>query len=144
MRGGRASRAARFERRARVEMLPLLDVVFLVLAVFLFSVVRMVRSYAVPVELPTMASGVEERLPSVLLLSVDEEGQSYLAGEARSLDAILGEVGQRLADDPELQVLLQADRAARHGEVSALLDVVRSAGATRILLVADPTDELQR
>ena len=137
------SRAARYTERARVEMLPLLDVVFLVLAVFLLGVVRMVRSYSVPVDLPALASGVEQEVPSVLLLGVDAEGRWFLAGEELGLDAIGAAVRARMAEDPELSVLLQADREARHGDVSALLDTVRSAGGTRVLLVAEPRAEEQ-
>lgn len=138
------SRAARYSERARVELLPLLDVVFLVLAVFVLGVARMVRSYAVPVDLPALASGVQQEVPSVLLLGVDAEGRSFLAGEALELTAIGDAVRARMADDPDLKVLLQADREARHGDVSALLDAVRSAGATEVLLVAEPAPEEER
>ncbi len=114
----RRSRAESYRRRPRVELLPLLDAVFLVLAVFLLGVVRMVRSYTVPIDLPAMASGVEQSVPG---------REAFLGGRAPY--------------DPELQVLLQADRRARHGDVSALLDAVRASGATRVLLVAAPGGE---
>ena len=139
MRPARAgSRASRWDRGARVEMLPLLDVVFLLLAVFLLSVVRMVRSYAVPVDLPALATGAEEDVPAVLLLGMDAEGRVFVAGEATELGAARDRVARALEADPELKVLLQADRDARHGDVAKLLDVVREVGAGRVLLVAEP------
>jgi biopolymer transport protein ExbD len=137
----RRSRAESYRRRPRVELLPLLDAVFLVLAVFLLGVVRMVRSYTVPIDLPAMASGVEQSVPSLVLLGVDPEGRVFLGGEELSLERIEAEIGRRASDDPELPVLLQADRRARHGDVSALLDAVRASGATRVLLVAAPGGE---
>jgi len=118
-------------------MLPLLDVVFLLLAVFLLSVARMVRSYSVPIDLPTMATGVQEEVPAVLLLSIDARGRFFVAGQETDLDALRARLRSSLADDPELRVLLQADREARHGDVAELLDVVRSEGAGKVLLVAD-------
>lgn len=132
------SRAAHWERGARVEMLPLLDVVFLLLAVFLLSVVRMVRSYAVPVDLPALATGVQAEVPAVLLLGVDARGRLFAAGEETTLPDLRERLRAQLAGDPELRVLLQADREARHGDVAALLDAVREEGAGRVLLVAEP------
>ncbi|QDU68567.1 biopolymer transport protein ExbD [Planctomycetes bacterium Pla86] len=119
-------------------MLPLLDVVFLLLAVFLLSVVRMVRSYAVPVDLPAMATGVQADVPAVLLLGVDAQGRLFAAGEETTLAGLRERLRASLSADPELQVLLQADREARHGDVAELLDAVRAEGAGQVLLVAEP------
>ena len=132
------SRAAHWERGARVEMLPLLDVVFLLLAVFLLSVVRMVRSYAVPVDLPAMATGIQADVPAVLLLGVDAQGRLFAAGEETTLPQLRDRLRASLSADPELRVLLQADREARHGDVAELLDAVRAEGASKVLMVAEP------
>jgi biopolymer transport protein ExbD len=124
--------------RARLELLPLLDVVFLLLAVLVLSVSRLVRSYAVPVNLPQAATGIEEQAPTVLLLSVLADGRYALAGEVLELTELERRVAERLGADPSVQVLVQADRAAQHGAVATLLDRVRLSGGGRVLLVATP------
>jgi biopolymer transport protein ExbD len=134
------SRETRFASPVRVELLPLLDVVFLLLAVFLLTVVRMVRSYAVPVDLPSLATGSEQDTAAVLVLGIDAQGRIYLGGEALPEERWTEELRRRLAADPELQVLLQADREARHGAVAELLDAVRAAGVGRVLLLAEPRE----
>ena len=140
----RGARNTRFSRSARVEMLPLIDVLFLLLAVFLLSIARMVRSYALPVKLPQAATGVQETLPTVLLLSVDANGAYALGGEPASLAAIRHTVTQRVGDDPELQILVHGDERARYGVVSALVDAVREAGGSRVLLISKPKHAEER
>lgn len=129
-------RSTRLRRKARVEMLPLIDVLFLLLAVFLLSIARMVRSYSVPVDLPQARTGVEEQLEAVLLLSVDADGQAYVAGEALSLPEVREQVAERVAAEPDLQILLQADRGSQHGAVAEVLDAIREVGGGKVLLVS--------
>lgn len=129
-------RSTRLRRKARVEMLPLIDVLFLLLAVFLLSIARMVRSYSVPVDLPLARTGVEEQLEAVLLLSVDADGQAYVAGEALSLPKVRAQVAERVAAEPDLQILLQADRGSQHGAVAEVLDTIREVGGGKVLLVS--------
>jgi biopolymer transport protein ExbD len=135
-------RVKRARRRARVEMLPLIDVLFLLLAVFLLSIARMVRSYSIPVELPQARTGVEEQLDAVLLLSVDADGQPYVAGEAFALDEVRQQVAERVQADPSLQILLQADRGAEHGAVAEVLDAIREVGGGKVLLVSRRAEDL--
>lgn len=139
---GRRKSQNRGRRKARVEMLPLIDVLFLLLAVFLLSIARMVRSYSVPVDLPQARTGVEEQLDAVLLLSVDAQGQGYVAGEAFSLPEIRAQVADRVASEPSLQILLQADRGCQHGDVAEVLDAVREVGGGRVLLVSRRAEDL--
>lgn len=138
-----ATRRTRFDRSARVEVLPLIDVLFLLLAVFLLSIARMVRSYALPVNLPQAATGVQDSLPTVLLLSVQADGQYALAGELATLEAIRHTVSERAANDPELQILVHGDEATSYGSVAALVDAVRESGGSRVLLVSKPKPDTQ-
>lgn len=130
--------------RARIELLPLLDVIFLLLAVLLLSAARLVRSYALPVELPRAASGVSEAPRALLLLSVLEDGSYALAGEPRPLAEIERQVAERLAEDPEVGLLVQAAAGAQHRAVAGLLDRLRAVGAGRVLLLAQPERDAAR
>lgn len=131
-------RRRRTPRPLRADLLPLIDVVFLLLAVLLLSMVKMVRSYTLPVDLPTATSGEDFDAPTVLLLALDDQGRYFAGGEPIELADLGARIGDALAGDPELAVLVQADRNSRHGEVTALFDELRNAGAPRVLFVATP------
>jgi biopolymer transport protein ExbD len=122
----------------RVDLLPLIDVVFLLLAILLLAMVRMVRSWTLPIDLPGVASGEAVEAPTILLISLDASGTRFVGGEAIPRGALADRVRSSIAGDPELAVLVQADRDARHGDVTELLDELRTAGASRVMFVAAP------
>lgn len=124
-----------WDRPPRMEALPLLDVVFLLLVVFVYSIVASVRADSVPVDLPPLGSGEQATPSAALVVTVDAQGALYAGGERvapADLERILRE---RTAQDADLAVLLNADREARHGAVATALDRMRGAGVQRILLL---------
>lgn len=133
-------RRSPFDRPARVEMLPLIDVLFLLLAVFVYSMVAMVRAHAVPVDLPQLVSGETHDLSVVLVVSVEEDGTISVGGEELDLAAVEERLRERRVASPELSVVINADRDARHGTVTEIFDAVRAAGQERVLIVGRPAD----
>ncbi len=128
-------------RGPRLEMLPLIDVVFLLLVVFIYSMITMVRSYVIPVELPSLTSGETRDLPSVLVVSLEADGRLLVGGEEAALEGVKDRVATLREVNPELEVLVNADAAAPHGEVVRVFDRIRAAGQDRILIVGRPDDE---
>ena len=124
----------------RLEMLPLIDVVFLLLVVFIYSMLTMVRSYVIPVELPALGTGETRDLPSVLVVSMEEDGTLKVGGETAALDDLKDRVFALRGENPDLEVLVNADAAARHGDVVRVFDRIRAAGQDRVLIVGRPDD----
>ena len=125
----------------RVEMLPLIDVVFLLLVVFIYSMLTMVRSYVIPVELPELGTGETRDLPSVLVVSLEADGRLMVGGAEAEIDGLKETVATLRDANPELEVLVNADAAARHGDVVQIFDRIRAAGQDRVLIVGRPDDE---
>jgi len=127
-----------WDRPPRLELLPLIDVMFLLLVVFVFSVLSMVRSWVLPVELPSIATGETDAPTSVLVVSVDARGGMFVAGESVDLPEIERRIAELRGASPDLAVLVNADARARHGDVVRLLDRVRAAGQHRVWVVGEP------
>lgn len=134
-------RAGTWDRPARLEVLPLLDVVFVLVIVLLYSVVAMVRAHAVPVDLPGLATGEVPDGDSVLVVSVREDGAMLVGGDPIDGEGLVRRVRAMRAATPDLAVLLNADQDARHGAVAAALDRIRAAGQERVFLVGVPIDD---
>ncbi len=134
-------RRSAYDRPPRVELLPLIDVLFLLLAVFIYSMLAMVRAHVVPVDLPQLITGESRDLSVVLTISVEENGQVALGGEAIDLQALEGRLRSSREHTPELAVVINADRNARHGVVTEVFDRVRAAGQERVLIVGRPAGE---
>jgi biopolymer transport protein ExbD len=118
-----------------VELLPLIDVVFLLLAVFLYSMVAMVRSHVVPVTLPSLTTGETRALPAVLVVSVDREGSLSVGGEGVRPEDLEDVVRLRRDAAADLAVVVNADREATHGDVTHVFDALRAIGQERVFLV---------
>ena len=130
-------------KKARVEMLPLIDIVFLLLIFFIYAMLSMAVHHGLPVELPVSATaGVEPDLvlsvtvrnsePGAVLVFLDEEPVPLadLADRLRNK-------ADRANQGPEIGVLLFADRRVDYQELFRVLDQINRAGLSRISLQAD-------
>jgi len=131
-------RRSRFDRPARVELLPLIDVVFLLLAVFLYSMVAMVRSHVIPVSLPPLATGEASGFSTVLVISIESNGRLSVGGDEVAPDGLAPLLRELRESDTELAVLINADQNATHGAVTKVYDTLRLVGQERVFLVGQP------
>lgn len=118
---------------ARIEIVPLIDLMFLLMVSFVYAATTMTVHRALPVELPGAASAVPER-EEHLAVTVDRAGSIFLEGRAVSAEELAAAVRARVAEQPEIRISLDADRAAAYGEAVRVLDVLRRAGAERVRL----------
>lgn len=70
---------------ARLEMMPLLDVIFLLLTFFIYSLVVMVRVQILPVSLPTIESGEAALTQHIVGITIDKDGQYFVNQEEVAL-----------------------------------------------------------
>lgn len=129
-------------RKARVEMLPLIDIVFLLLVFFIYAMLSMAVHRGLPVELPDSKVAMTGT-GDLHAVTIKGNGTLFLDQEEIRLD----ELTERLqaisvdsgltaaADKPGL--LLYADRRLAYEELYQVLDRIQLAGITNISLQAD-------
>ena len=121
-------------KRPRVEMVPLIDTFFLLLAFFISSVLAMSVLGGLPIELPAAAHAAKLDPQELVVITLARDGALQLDGQPATLE----DLSRRLAADPNrslLRVAVRADRAVPTGELTTLLDAVRAAGVRRVGLV---------
>ena len=123
-------------KKARIEMLPLIDIVFLLLVFFIYAMLSMAVHRGLPVELPLSTTAeIDNKL--ILSVTVKADETIYVDKERVAL-AELAEVLQRRAGGTrEPGVLVFADRALPYQMIYNVLDKIRLAGLSRISLQAD-------
>ena len=119
---------------ASINIAPMVDVVFLLVIFFAVSTTFLETS-GLKLELPS-SSSTAKRDSAQLAVLMSEDGTLSFDGEivdrvelARLLKAALSTEEQKL-------VILRADRSASHGDVVALIDLIREAGAVDLTLAA--------
>jgi biopolymer transport protein TolR len=115
-----------------INVTPLVDVVLVLLIIFMVTATYIVRA-AVEVELPRVAHG-GEAVGTVLSVVLTREGAIFLDGVRRSDDELVAQARAAVAKDAEARVIISADKAALHGAVVHVIDLVRGAGATRFAI----------
>ena len=123
-------------RKSRIEMLPLIDIVFLLLVFFIYAMLSMAVHRGLPVVLPTSSTAkIDKHL--ILSVTVRADGSIFLDKEPISLNNLKGALQQAARDRKETGVLLFADKAVPYQELFRVLDQIRLAGLYRISLQAE-------
>ncbi|MGA3068043.1 MAG: biopolymer transporter ExbD [Tepidisphaeraceae bacterium] len=130
---------------ARIEIIPLIDIMFFLLASFMLISLSMVNLHFIKVNLPPAASpaAVAETRKNLLDVSVDRAGNIYLNKTPTPDGELIRDLTAARLDDPQLRVLITGDRDARHGDVIHALDLVRSAGIDKVAFEIHPTQAVE-
>ena len=124
------------DQRPRIEMLPLIDIVFLLLVFFIYAMLSMAVHRGLPVVLPTSDTAeIDKKL--VLSVTVKGDGSIYLDRDQVTLEDLKSALQQRAAGNRNTGVLLFADRTLPYQQLFRVLDQIRMAGLTRISLQAE-------
>lgn len=121
-------------RRARIEIIPLIDIMFFLLATFVMVSLSMVKNNGIAVNLPTADTGAAHDRKASTTLTVTEEGFLYLNKEKVSLEALPARLKALKESDPEVKVFINGDEKASFGEAVKVLDTVRKIGITRVAI----------
>ena len=123
--------------KARIEVIPMIDIIFFLLVFFMISTLSMTINRGLPVNLPKAASSQRD-LRESLNITVTREGDIFLNKEPIALQEISQRVQTGLAKDPELLAVINADDHAIHGAVVEVMDKVRLAGISRLAIAVKP------
>jgi biopolymer transport protein ExbD len=119
-------------RHSRIEIIPLIDIMFFLLAAFMMVSLQMDQTKNINVNLPSAPQAPHNFKPGMLLIAVDKSGAAWLEKKKIS-PADLGMVlSNRFKLDTNLPVFISGDRDAREGAIQDVLKEVRSAGAQKI------------
>ena len=128
------------EKKARIEMLPLIDIVFLLLVFFIYAMLSMTVHRGLNVELPAAATAdVDTR--EYVSISITRENEIYLDRRRISLESLVPEVEVAMGDDRNRPVFLHGDSHADLGVAITVLDMLRKAGISQVSFQCSETIE---
>ncbi|MBN2704249.1 MAG: biopolymer transporter ExbD [Pontiellaceae bacterium] len=117
-------------KKARVEMLPLIDVVFLLLVFFIYAMISMVTHHGLKVDLPTAGNAVINT-DDHITITIDAENRLFLNGDLTAFDDLTEKVLALFAEQSK-PVFIDGDQSADLGRALELLDLLRTAGIEEI------------
>ena len=127
----------------RIEILPLIDVVFCILTFFILASVVLTRQSGINVDLPRAETGTTQ-MREMIIVSVDPVGQLYLEQQPIPQEQLIEALREYRQNSPNGLMVLYASRSARYDDVVKVLDLLRSVGGSRVALATLPqTDDVQ-
>ena len=127
---------SRTRKRGRIEIIPMIDVMFFLLATFMLASLSLQHLNSLAVNLPKgTASALQIQKPVPLLITVT--GDIRLNDVPVTLDVLAAAV-KPLLTDPTTNVVVAADSAAPHGTVIEAMLRAREAGADHFAFAIKP------
>ncbi|MGA2555495.1 MAG: biopolymer transporter ExbD [Verrucomicrobiota bacterium] len=127
-------------RKARLEIIPLIDIMFFLLASFMMVSLQMQKVRTLKASLPTATLASSSEKPDLVNLRVDRLGLIHLDKTQISRADLLTLLTNRFARNTNLPVSISGDRDARYGDAIALLDFVKQAGIQRVAVAVTGPD----
>ena len=128
-------------KRARIEIIPLIDIIFFLLATFIMVSLSMSKNQGVQVALPTASSatslGDQSELDKAVTLSVNEKGEVFWNKEKITIAQLPLRLQTLKAASKDPKVILNSDASSSFKYVVALLDEVRKAGIAKVGINTD-------
>ena len=122
-------------KKARIEIIPLIDIIFFLLATFIMVSLSMTKNDGMNVALPGASSGEKmDDKEKAVTLSVTEKGDVFFNKEKVTLAQLPFKLQTYKSSTKDPRVVINGDNAAAYKMVAATIDEVRKIGITKIAL----------
>jgi biopolymer transport protein ExbD len=126
-------------KKARIEIIPMIDTIFFLLVFFMISALSMARFTGIQVNLPKAASGGQPPSKPVVV-SLTKEEQLFFNKTQVSRDSLLQSLRAESAKNPESLVMINADDGVQHGKVVEIMDQARQTGVSKLSIAVKPRE----
>ena len=119
-------------KKGRIEIIPLIDIMFFLLASFMMVSLTMQHLMSMRVSLPTATQAKSLAKPDMITLTVDRFGQTWVDGKQIAFSDLFQLLKRRGEANPHFPVYIQGQKEATHASMVYVLDLVRRAGIQKV------------
>jgi biopolymer transport protein ExbD len=134
MHGGGGGTGPGGVKRARIEIIPLIDVIFFLLATFVLFTLSLNKSNGILVTLPKAETSIDRDPNGTVTISVTDEGTIAWNKDLVTLDEFLQRLQQYKRDQPEGRILINGDERAFFAQAIYIFDEARKAGFQQVFI----------
>ncbi|BAQ63494.1 biopolymer transporter ExbD [Geminocystis sp. NIES-3709] len=125
------------EEEVRIEIVPMIDVIFCILIYFILAAVGFSRQQALSLNLPKASTGTAQ-MREMLVVSLDNRGQLYLEKQPVSQVQLYSAIKNYHSLNPSGLMVLHASQEVRYSQVIEVLDMLKEVGGERVALATLP------
>ena len=125
------------KRRSRIVIIPLIDIMFFLLASFMMVALEMSKTENIKVNLPPATEAKQDYRPDMVNIAVDKSGEIWLEKKQITLADLASFLKNRFQTNPDVPVYISGDRDTLHGDMVKVYQVVRATGIQKISFMTD-------
>ena len=120
---------------SQINIVPMIDVIFAILTFFIVSTLFLTRNEGLPVNLPTAVTGISQKEPTSLTVSIDANGQLSLNRQPLQIENLQQQIKSKIPPNQTTTlVIINADEKVYHGRVIAVMDNLRGIPTVKIAI----------
>ncbi|MHB8370136.1 MAG: ExbD/TolR family protein [Leptospirales bacterium] len=127
------------EERARIELIPMIDIMFFLLVVFIFISISLIKLNGVTLNLPKASSTPIEQKPQIMNISIQKDGSIFVDKVPVSMEALQDELekldAQGLQDKE--QIIVSGDRESKLQKLVDVMDLCNRLGFSKLSIRTD-------
>jgi biopolymer transport protein ExbD len=125
-------------RRARIEIIPLIDVIFFLLATFMILSLSMVKNQGIAVHLPVATMAQKMDLNDYISISVTANGAYSWDKDTITREQLPERLRVLKTANPDPKIYINGDTKVDFGSIVAVLDEVKKAGISKVAIQTEP------
>lgn len=126
-------------KRARIEIIPMIDTIFFLLVFFMITSLSMVQTSAHKVSLPESGTA-HDRPQEKVAVSLDAQGRYYIDRQPVRFSDILPMLQAKVKENPGITVILNCDKSHETGDMLKIMDVATQANPGNLEMATAPKD----
>lgn len=125
-------------KKARIEIIPLIDIMFFLLASFMMTSLTMIKMQSIKMNLPTATQAARDFKPDIVNIGVDKVGDIFIEKKPVNIVELNNYLSNAFNRNTNIPVYISGDKDATHGSVIRVLDLVRRAGIEKVSFAITP------
>jgi biopolymer transport protein ExbD len=128
------------QKGARIELIPLIDIIFLLLVFLIYSMLSMVVYRGIPVNLPA-AETAHTQKGDMVVITIEKDGRLFFNRESIRGESLLERLKEEFAFFPDKAIVISGHRDVPYSYFVKVLDQVRMAGFQQVSIEARPREQ---
>jgi biopolymer transport protein ExbD len=134
MHGGGGGTGPGGVKKARIEIIPLIDVIFFLLATFVLFTLSLNKSNGLNVQLPTAATSIPRDPAGTVTISVTDEGTLAWNKDPITMNEFIERLPVHKVNHPDDRILINGDERAYFAQAIYVFDQCRKAGFAKVYI----------
>ena len=126
-------------KKARIEIIPMIDVIFFLLVFFMMTSLTMVQLEGKRVTLPDSQSASLDAQEKVVV-SISKEGEVFFGKDQVPEAQVLPLVSEKIKENPEVTVIINCDKEQQMTRFVRVFDLIKQANAGKVMIATSPKD----